>query len=186
MTIEAHHREVRDAILDTAARLVAEHGLRSATMSQIADRAGIGRATLYKYFPNVEAILLAWHGRQVTCHLEELAELRDCAIEPRERLEAVVAGYAMIVHESHGHHEPALAAFRHRDEQVAAAEERLRTMIRELVAAAVAAGDVRDDVPPGELASYCLHALALAGQLPSRAAVHRLVDVVLGGLRVGA
>ena len=45
-TIDAHRREVRDAILDTTAALVAEHGLRAVTMSQIAGQTGIGRATL--------------------------------------------------------------------------------------------------------------------------------------------
>jgi len=44
-------------------------------------------------------------------------------------------------------------------------------------------GDVRDDIAPGELASYCLHALTAAGDLPSKAAVHRLVTVTLTGLR---
>src|SRR3970040_198440 len=76
-TIEAHRREVRDAILDATAALVASHGLLSVTMSQIAERTGIGRATLYKYFSDVEAILLAWHDRQITRHLKLLAEVRD-------------------------------------------------------------------------------------------------------------
>src|SRR5215207_197927 len=57
-TIEAHRAAVREAILDTAMVLVAEQGLRSVTMSQIAEKTGIGRATLYKYFSDVEAILL--------------------------------------------------------------------------------------------------------------------------------
>jgi AcrR family transcriptional regulator len=70
---------VRDAILDTTAALVAANGLLSVTMSQIAEATGIGRATLYKYFPDVEAILVAWHERQVTAHLAQLAELRDQA-----------------------------------------------------------------------------------------------------------
>ena len=78
-TIEAHRREVREAILVTTAALVAEHGLRSLTMSQIAEGTGIGRATLYKYFSGVEAILLAWHERQITGHLEYLAGVRDQA-----------------------------------------------------------------------------------------------------------
>ena len=55
--------------------------------------------------------------------------------------------------------------------------------IRELLTEAVATGDVRDDVAPDELASYCVHSLAGAGSQRSRAAVHRLVSVTLAGLR---
>jgi len=68
---------VRDAILDSIWALVTEHGLMSVTMSQIAEETGIGRARLYKYFPDVEAILAVWHERHVAGHLEHLAELRD-------------------------------------------------------------------------------------------------------------
>ena len=100
-TIEAHRRAVREAILETTARLVAERGLRSVTMSQIAEEAGIGRATLYKYFPDVEAILIAWHERHVSGHLEQLAELRDQPGDARGRLEAVLRAYALIQHKRH-------------------------------------------------------------------------------------
>jgi hypothetical protein len=41
----------------------------------------------------------------------------------------------------------------------------------------------RRDVAPDELAVYCLNALAAAGDLPSEAAVRRLVTVTLDGLR---
>ncbi|MDR0358963.1 MAG: TetR/AcrR family transcriptional regulator, partial [bacterium] len=64
-TIEAHRQAVREATLDTAADLVAERGLASVTMSQIAEQTGIGRATMYKYFRDVDSILIAWHERQV-------------------------------------------------------------------------------------------------------------------------
>jgi len=76
-TIKAHRREVHEAILDTAAALVARSGLRAVTMSQIAQETGIGRATLYKYFSGVEPILIAWHDRHVANHLERLSELRN-------------------------------------------------------------------------------------------------------------
>ncbi len=39
----------------------------------LAAETGIGRATLYKYFSDVEAILAAWHARHVARHLEHLA-----------------------------------------------------------------------------------------------------------------
>lgn len=45
-TIEAHRHEVRDAILDTTAALLAEHGLQSVTISRIAFETGIEPATL--------------------------------------------------------------------------------------------------------------------------------------------
>ena len=182
-TIEEHRRAVRDATLDTTAALVGEHGLRSVTMSQIAEETGIGRATLYKYFPDVEAILLAWHERQIAGHLDYLADVRDQAGDAGERLEAVLEAYALISHESHGHHNTELAAFLHRDEQVARAQQQLRHMIRDLLSEAAETGEVRDDVAPDELATYCLHALTAASNLPSKAAVRRLVTVTRAGLR---
>ena len=182
-TIEAHRREVRDAILDATAALAAEHGLRSVTMSQIAEDTGIGRATLYKYFPDVEAILRAWHERQIKGHLDHLAEVRDKAGDATARLEAVLEAYALIAHESHGHRDTELAAFLHRDEQVSRAEQKLRTMLRQLLTEAGETGALRDDVSPDELANYCLHALAAARSLPSKVAVRRLVALTLDGLR---
>jgi AcrR family transcriptional regulator len=182
-TVEAHRREVRDAILDTTAALVSEHGLRSVTMSQIAQETGIGRATLYKYFSGVEAILLAWHERQISGHLAHLAEVRDQARDAGERLESMLEAYARMLHETHGHHDPELAAFLHRDHQVAGAQRRLHGMIRELLVEGAETGRVRTDVAADELATYCLHALGAARTVPSKAAVRRLVTVTLAALR---
>ncbi len=182
-TIAAHRREVREAIQDATAELVAEHGLRAVTMSEIAEKTGIGRATLYKYFPDVDAILQAWHHRQITGHLEHLARVRDHAGDPGRRLEAVLEAYALIARQTRTHHDAELAAFLHRDEHLAAAQQQLHDLIKELVTQGAQAGDLRDDVAPDELASYCLNALAAAGSLPSEAAVGRLVTVTLAGLR---
>jgi AcrR family transcriptional regulator len=179
-TIEAHRRAVRDATVDATAALVKKHGLRSVTMSQIAEETGIGRATLYKYFSDVEAILVAWHERQISGHLEHLASLRDEARTASERLEAVLEAYALIRHD---HPDSELAAFLHQGEHVEKAQDHLRHFVRNLVSEAAETGAVRDDVAPDELANYCLHALTAASSLPSKAAVRRLVAVTLAGLR---
>jgi len=206
-TIEALRREVSEAILETTAALVGEHGLASVTMSQIAEETGIGRATLYKYFPDVEAVLIAWHERHVSRHLEHLALVRERISDPGERLEAVLESYAQISHEradahsadrpqahsgradahSPDHlHRPRfttqLAAHLHRG-KVAGAERLLREFVRDLLADAAGAGKIRDDIPADELADYCINALAAASTLRSRAAVRRLVAVTLSGLR---
>ncbi|MEU6848995.1 TetR family transcriptional regulator [Actinacidiphila alni] len=180
-TIDGHRRAVRDAVLETTVALVTEHGLATVTMSQIAKEAGLGRATLYKYFPDVQSILLAWHELHVAAHLDHLRAARDRADGPAARLEAVLSAYARITRTRR--HDGEVAAFVHRDRQVAAAERQLHDLVRDAVAEAAAAGAARTDIPPGELAAYCLHALAAAAALPTEASVGRLLTATLTGLR---
>jgi len=180
-TIEAHRATVREAILETTAALVTQHGLASVTMSQIAEETGIGRATLYKYFPDVEAILIAWLQRHISHHFAHLVDVRDHAGDAGERLEAVLEAYALITFERR--HATELAAVIHRGEHIDRAEQQLKDLFRDLLIDGAQAGVVRDDVAADELASYCLHALAAAGSVPSKAAVRRLVTVVLAGLQ---
>lgn len=182
-TVESHRRAVRDAALDAAAALVARHGLRGVTMSQIAEDAGIGRATLYKYFPDVDAVLVAWHERQVNGHLDQLIAARDHAEDAHSRLTAVLAAYAHITCEPHRHHDVELTVTLHADAHVAQAHDQLRRLLHDVLADAATAGHVRSDVPIDELAGYCLHALSAARDLPSEDAVERLVALTLAGLR---
>ena len=176
---------MRDATLDTTAALVAEHGLASVTMSQIAEETGIGRATLYKYFPDVETILAAWHDRQVSGHLQRLAEVRDQGGEPSERLEAVLEAYALIQYELRVAHGTETSALLHRRKHIVHAQQHLRVFVRDLISEAAQAGEVRDDIVPEELATYCIYSLTAANALPSKAAVLRLVAVTLAGLAPG-
>jgi AcrR family transcriptional regulator len=171
----------------------------SVTMSQIAEATGIGRATLYKYFPDVESILLAWHERSIRSHLDDLGRAREQGRDPWSRLQAVLEAYALIDFEHHRSDprhtsledhpgqqrylaDPGLIAMLHQSGHTARAEHELQAMVSELIADAARTGQVRDDVVPDELARYCLHALAAANGMPSKAAVHRLVGVTLAGL----
>jgi hypothetical protein len=67
---------------------------------------------------------------------------------------------------------------------VAQAHDRLRRLVHDALADAVASGHVRDDVAVEELVGYCLHALSAARDLSSPDAVHRLVAVTRTGLRL--
>ncbi len=180
-TIEEHRRAVNDAALDAFAALIAEHGLASVTMSQIAGAAGIGRATLYKYFPDIESVLVAWHERQIARHLHLLVQARDAADGPAARLEAVLSAFALIQHQHQGTDLPVMLL--HRGEHVTAARHQLHTLVSDLITACADAGQIRAGVPADDLAGYCLSALGAAGSLPSEAAVRRLVAVTLAGLQ---
>ena len=179
-TLDAHRSAVRAAILDAAAALVARGGVRAVTMSRVAEDAGIGRATLYRYFPDVDALLLDWHERRLGEHLAELAQLRHAGGTALDRLAAVLAAFGSIRHRHPGAGD---AAPLHGGAHVTRAHGHVREMVHELVAAAVRDGVVRGDVPPAELAAYCLAALDAAAELGSGEAVERLVAVTLDGLR---
>lgn len=181
-TIATHRIAVREAILAATWALVTEHGLLSVTMSRIAEETGIGRATLYKYFPDVEAILIAHHEKRVAGHLERLIELRDQPGEPGERLEAVLIEFARICHYRGRHGSDELVALLHQGEAVSSADRQVRDLIENLLVEARGAGSVRDDISTDELAGYCLHALIAARAMSSEDAVGRLVLVTLDGL----
>ena len=175
------HPPVANTILDTTAALVAAHGLRPVTMSRIAKACGIGRATVYRHFPDVRAILVAWQERQVSELRERVvAELRDGHGGEGERLEAALETYGVSCHRHNG---TELAVVLYGGRRVAPAQRQLTDLFRELLADAAAAGLLRDDVAVDELATYCVHALTAAGGLRSRPAVRRLVRVTLAAIR---
>lgn len=180
-TVEEHRRAVHDATLDAFAALAGELGLAAVTMSKLASAAGIGRATLYKYFPDLESVLLAWHERQIARHLRLLAQAREAADTPAARLESVLTAYALIQLQHQGSGLP--VASLHRGEHVAAAHSELHALVSDLIADAQEAGDIPAGIPASELASYCLHALGAASALPSPEAAKRLVAVTQAGLR---
>ena len=47
----------RDEIIRTALELIAEHGFHGAPMAMVAERAGVGAGTIYRYFENKEVLI---------------------------------------------------------------------------------------------------------------------------------
>jgi AcrR family transcriptional regulator len=182
-TIDEHRQQVQQAVIDATARLVATDGPLAITMSRVAAESGIGRATLYKYFPDLGSIVLAWHDQQIAEHVARLAGAGDTAEPAAERLQAVLSTYATILSESHGPHGSELSALLHHSDHVARAEAELHAMVADLIAEAADGGDLRTDVPPAELATFALNALGGARETSSTAARRRLVALCLDALR---
>jgi AcrR family transcriptional regulator len=70
---QARSQERVDLILDTAADFIAEVGYEAVTTNAIAERAGISIGSLYRYFPDKDAILRGLSVR----HLEQLRAIYD-------------------------------------------------------------------------------------------------------------
>jgi AcrR family transcriptional regulator len=179
-SVRTHRQTVHDTVLDAAAALIERRGLASVTMAGIAGEAGIGRATLYKYFPDVDAVLAGWHQRHVEEHLARLREARDRAEDPAQQLEVVFHAYASLSGQQAGGE---IAAALHRGAHIEGVRAQLRTLLTELIAGAAEQGAARRDVPAEELALFAEHALAAARELDSDEALGRLVRVTLSGVQ---
>jgi AcrR family transcriptional regulator len=81
-------------ILDAALELYEEYGLRRTTMDDVAKRAGVGRATLYRRFPQKSDLVSAVGLREVERFLASV----DVEISKAENAEErMVAGFVAVV-----------------------------------------------------------------------------------------
>ena len=184
-TVAEHRRDVRAAIIDAAWTLAAERGVRGVTMGAVAKQAGISRATLYNYFNGVNEILVAAHAEHVKDHLSQLEAARSSAASAAEGLRRVLAGYAHICFHRGTANAPDLSGLVHSGDQHEKHQSQLHHLFAGAITAAQHDGQMRVDVNAHELAAYCINALPAAGQLPSRAALARLVAFVAKYLNLG-
>ncbi|MDQ3569188.1 MAG: TetR/AcrR family transcriptional regulator [Actinomycetota bacterium] len=178
-TIDTHRRQVNDAILDATAALIAEQGPLSVAMSAIAERAGIGRATLYKYFPDVESIVIAWHTRDFAEHLHRLKGLSETDDVTLEDL----AEFVRAQRRHHPHRKGsdiAGALVQSLADADGVIEDRIEpeiiALLTGLLTRLARRKEVRGDHDPAVLARWLLHAVHAPGDLDHEAVSQLVVD----------
>jgi len=68
-------QETREKIISSAVEIISEKGFRATTMKAIAQKAEVGVATIYNYFPNKDKILFAYFEEQYIRLAEQLDEI---------------------------------------------------------------------------------------------------------------
>ena len=134
------HARVSAAILEAAAAVIAERG-EQASMADVAAAAGMARATVYRYFPNREALLeeLARLAVEETGERLSAGRLQEVAVpDAFERaVRALVAVGDSFVVVSRESARPDPEEF----------ERRVASPLRGLVERAQSLGEMRDDLP---------------------------------------
>ncbi|TYC53103.1 TetR/AcrR family transcriptional regulator [Rhodobacterales bacterium] len=82
--------EKRHGLLLTAANVFASQGMEKASMSQIAQEAGVSKSLLYHYYPSKDALIFAIIHSHLTILDEALEEADDPSLPPDERLQKLV------------------------------------------------------------------------------------------------
>ncbi|MDO8310571.1 MAG: TetR/AcrR family transcriptional regulator, partial [Sideroxyarcus sp.] len=92
-TTKSKQDQTRRLVVRTAVDLITEHGYDATTMKQIARAAGIGDATIYKYFPTKEKLLIAYFELIITDVLADTAAMPELdQYTLHERLQLLVDG----------------------------------------------------------------------------------------------
>lgn len=175
-TLDGHREAVRHAAIDAALEIASEIGFQKVSMSEVAARTGITRATLYKYFADVDAIFVEWHRRMLEKHLAHVEVIAEKDGGVVDQLTEILLFFAMTARHHHG---TRFADALHDREHARAAEERLIAVVEGIVADGVDAGTFRADLSPRETAVFLQGSLSGVHRLPDDAAVKRLVGLLV-------
>jgi AcrR family transcriptional regulator len=174
----------RDRLLD-AAKAVFSAGGADASLEAVARRAGVGIGTLYRHFPTREALFEAVYRHEVQ-QLWELAERLKDEASPVEALRRGMRAMVEFVATKKGMSAALALAVTGFSELHARSSPRLEKAARILLERAVAAGEIRSGIDPGDLMRAVVGMCLVHDQPGWQANVLPLVDVLVDGLRVGA
>lgn len=178
---------VRQAILGATLELLEESGLAGLTMEAIAARAGVGKATLYRWWPTRGLVAL-------DAMMREIESAAGVATSGRFRETMIANVRALIVlytTTARGHAIAAIIGEMQRDPELAEAfRERLmakrRAALRKLIEAASLRGELRSDVDPElviDLIYSPIYLRLLLRHLPlDEQFAEQVVDAALTGL----
>jgi len=178
----------RVKILEAARKLLNEGGVAAVTMEELAARTGVGKPTIYRSWPNAQAVAMA-ALIDVQTAARPARSSRSLVLEMKRVLRSLIVVFASRA----GRSAAALIAAADPDTEIAKAFRhhvilRSREQIRELIARAIDAGVVRADadieVAVDLIVAPVFFRLLLGHGPNDEAFADSVVDHVLAGVRV--
>ena len=179
--LRADAQRNRESLTDAAKAVFAEAGA-NASLDDIAKRAGVGIGTLYRNFPNRDAIIEAVYRREVQ-HLTEAADRLGKTLIPGDALHQWMQLFVDYVAAK----KVLTAAFSFTDagapERHASSGERITEAVTLLAERAMASGEIRPDLVPGDILQALIGFTYGGARSDWESSARRLVDVLMNGLR---
>jgi AcrR family transcriptional regulator len=172
-----------DTLLKAALSVFAKSGV-DAPVRDIAEKAGVGVGTVYRHFPQRSDLIVAVFRQEVDA-CADAAPVLAAKYPPGEALAQWLYRFLDFITTKRG-----LAAALHSGDPAYNAlpayfDERLRPALRDLLDAAVAAGEVRGGVEPHALIT-AIASLGSPGPHGDQTSPRRMVALLIDGLRYGA
>lgn len=184
--------ERRDRIVDATVDLLREGDLEQVQMNEVAAAAAVGKATLYRYFPSKQALILACFDSFMSelCARVEQAEAQDA--EPRTRLASLIGVATDVL----TRHKSFLRMLTRRKAEIdedarrlmMSRRERLLAVVKHNIEDGIARGDYRDadsDLLPSLILGMLRGATLTDAPTPPDRIGRTVTDLILNGLTSG-
>jgi TetR/AcrR family transcriptional repressor of mexCD-oprJ operon len=176
-----HHLESRQAlqdrvssvILDAAARVLAVSG-QHASMSDVAVKAGVARATVYRYFPTRQALLDRLEEVAIGDARSKLVAARIDKVGPEEGVRRAVRALLDV-----GDYFVVVARERRVSDTHRFSRE-ITGPLRRVLDRGQAAGDIRGDIPTSWMVETILSLVTTVVASPSRMGRDDTVELIIG------
>ena len=172
----------RVRLLESAAAIFGAGG-PDASLEAVAKHAGVGIGTLYRHFPNREALFEAVYRHEVD-QLSDLAECLTSREAPVEALRQWLHANIQLIATKKGMVAALELAAYGPTELHAYSFERLTAAIKLLLDRAVAAGEIRGGVSAEDLLRTLVGMTKMHDQPGWQATVLQFVDIFVDGLKV--
>ncbi|PPJ25166.1 TetR/AcrR family transcriptional regulator [Nocardia nova] len=177
--MRADARRNYERILECAREAFAEHG-PEAPLDEVARRAAVGPGTLYRHFPNRDALIEAVYRSSIEALAELAAELTE-TLRPLDALEQWFRAQVRFVMDKRSLAVTLKAAIDHGSQTFTLCSKLITDAATSVLQPAQEAGLVRPEIEPRDLLRLG-HGIGVACETSPDAA-ERLITVTLAGLR---
>jgi AcrR family transcriptional regulator len=171
----------RERLLEVAKKAFTAHGT-DVSLEDVAREAGVGPGTLYRHFPNRDALLENVYRAEVAKLAEEQKRL-SATLAPVDALKAWMVVFVDYIATKKVIAAALNAMVGGSSELFASTGEQVKTAVRYLVARAVEAGEIRPDVEPLDLLRALVGVANVASSPDWQQSAIRLIDILILGSR---
>jgi len=182
--LRADAQRNREKLLSAATEAFAAEG-EDAALESVAARAGVGIGTLYRHFPNRDALVVAAYQHEVDALCGTAADLLAAGQPADEALRAWTERFADYVATKRRMGNALRSAVASDSPLFAQTRERIVGALRLLLEAGVASGTLRSDVDPKDFMRVINGIWYLPDGIQWREDVGRMLELVIDGLRYG-
>jgi len=180
-TTQVYTEVDRDRLLAAAVRAFAHDG-PEVTLDAIAKDAGVGIGTLYRHFPTRDSLVEAAYRNELDRLCDAAPELLRTA-PPEQALRAWMDLFVDYMTTKRGMADALRAVIASGGNPFAHSRDQLGRAVSLLLAAGAEAGELRSDVPPGDVLTGLSGVTLAAGEPDRRDQAGRLLDLLIDGLR---